>query len=432
MSRTLLRDVRILDPATASDAVGHIVLEEGHIDSVQTGEAPGGCPREIDCSGQWAFPGLVDMHVHLRQPGGDDAETLESGLRAALAGGVTTVGMMPNTDPPLDSEEVLAPLLEKADDLALARICPIPCVSMGREGREPVDYEALHALGARAFSDDGSPVWNGALLREALRRTSAFGGMVVEHPELTSLTEGGSLDEGPAAEKLEVGGIPCQAETGDVARCLEVARGTGGRLHLTHLSCPRSVALVDASRSEEAGFRATCDVTPHHLALNSEEPLAAGTMAKMNPPLRSEEMRQALVRHVARGRVDCVASDHAPHASASKSLPMARAAFGITGLETLLPVSLAVLGGDGMMTPLAVISLLCTAPARLLGLEPPRLESGTPANLVLFDPDREYTLSEVGSFSKSMNTPFMDRILHGRVRAVWRGRLLYMDGSFVV
>ncbi len=431
MPKTLIRDVRILDPATATDAVGHIVLEDGRIDSVSTGGAPGGCPREIDASGQWVFPGLVDMHVHLRQPGGDDAETLESGLRAAVAGGVTTVGMMPNTDPPLDSEEVLAPVLDKARLLDLARVCPIPCVSLGRQGREPVDFEALHGLGATAFSDDGGPVWNGALLREALCRTAAFGGMVVEHPELSTLTGGGCLDEGAAAEKLEVGTMPCQAETGDVARCLEVARGTGGRLHLTHLSCPRSVALVDAARTGESGFSATCDVTPHHLALNSSEALAVGTLAKMSPPLRSEEMRQSLVRHVSRDRVDCVASDHAPHAASRKSLPMAQAAFGITGLETLLPVSLAVLGGEGMMTPLAVVSLICTAPARLLGLDPPRLEAGVKADLVLFDPDREYTLSEVGSFSKSMNTPFMDRVLHGRVRAVWRGRLLYMDGGFV-
>jgi dihydroorotase len=431
MPRTLIRDARILDPATATDAVGHIVLEDGRIDSVHTGDAPRGCPREIDGAGQWVFPGLVDMHVHLRQPGGDDAETLESGLRAAVAGGVTTVAMMPNTDPPLDCEEVIAPLLDTAESLGLARVCPVPCVSRGREGREPVDFEALHGLGAFAFSDDGSPVWNGALLREALRRTSEFGGMVMEHPELTSLSAGGSLDEGPTAERLEVGGVPCQAETGDVARCLEVARDTGGRLHLTHLSCPRSVALVDAARGTGAGFSPTCDVTPHHLALNSSEPLAVGTMAKMNPPLRSEEMRQALVRHVSRGKVDCVASDHAPHASARKDLPMGQAAFGIIGLETLLPVSLAVLGGEGMMTPLAVLSLFCTAPARLLGLDPPRLQAGADANLVLFDPDREYTLSEVGSFSKSMNTPFTDRVLHGRVRAVWNGGLLYMDGSFV-
>jgi dihydroorotase len=339
--------------------------------------------------------------------------------------------MMPNTDPPIDSEEVLAPLLEEAEALGLARVCPIPCVSLGRQGREPVDFEALHALGAVAFSDDGSPVWNGALLQEALRRTAAFGGVVVEHPELTSLSAGGVLDVGPAADKLSVGAMPCQAETGDAARCLEVARGTGGRLHLTHLSCPRSVDLVEAARTADAGFTPSCDVTPHHLALNSEEPLAAGTMAKMSPPLRDEESRRRLARLVAMGRVDCVASDHAPHAAARKSLPMASAAFGITGLETLLPVALAVLAGEGTMSPLAVLALLTTAPARLLGLPPPRIVAGEPANLVLFDPTREYSLSEVGSFSKSLNTPFLDRSLHGRVRAVWNRELLYMDGGFV-
>jgi len=431
MPRTLLRNVRILDPASATDAVGHVLLEDGHIHSATTGEAPTGFAEVIDGSGQWVFPGLVDMHVHLRQPGGDDAETLESGLRAAVAGGVTAVGMMPNTEPPLDSAVVLEPLLRSAEALGLAKICPVPCVSVGRQGREPVDFEALHALGAMAFSDDGSPVWNGALLQEALRRTASFNGIVVEHPELASLSAGGALDKGPAAEALGVAGIPWQAETGDVARCLEVARGTGGRLHLTHLSCPRSVALVDAVRSPESGFRATCDTTPHHLALNSSEPKAAGTLAKMNPPLRSEDMRHGLVRQVARGSVDCVASDHAPHSADRKRLPMAEAAFGITGLETLLPVSLAVLTAEGGMSPLAVLSLLSTAPARLLGLEPPAIRESAPANLVLFDPDREYALAEVGSFSKSMNTPFMDRTLKGRVRAVWRGRLLYMDGSFV-
>lgn len=407
-------------------------MEDGHVASVHTqGEPPAGCFDEIDADGQWLFPGLMDMHVHLRQPGGEESETLESGLRAAVAGGVTAVGMMPNTDPPLDGVEVLAPLLEEAEGLGLARVCPVPCVSMGRQGREPVDFQGLHELGAVAFSDDGSPVWNGALLQEALRRTAEFGGLVIEHPELTSLSAGGVLDPGPAAKKLGVSTMPCQAETGDVARCLEVARGTGGRLHLTHLSCPRSVDLVESARAAEAGFAASCDVTPHHMALNSSEPLAEGTMAKMSPPLRDEDSRQRLVRLVSRGRVDCIASDHAPHAAGRKRLPMASAAFGITGLETLLPVSLEVLAGEGVMSPLAVLALLSTAPARLLGLDVPRIEAGRPANLVLFDPAREYLLSEVGSFSKSLNTPFLNRGLQGRVRAVWCPDLLYMDGGFV-
>ncbi len=367
------------------------------------------------------------MHVHLREPGGEESETVETGLRAAVAGGITTVGVMPNTRPPMDSVESAVRLMETAGGLGLARVVPVPCVTRGRLGKELLDLSSFADRGIRAFSDDGDPVHDPAILLEALNTVAEFGGVIIQHPEEKDLS-GGAVNLGETSRGLNVPGIPEEAETVDVVRCLEIARASGGRLHLTHLSLPRSVQLARSDLFRPAGV--SIDVTPHHLALDETALLEHGTMAKMNPPLRTGERRRRLAQMVRDGMVDAVASDHAPHSYAGKNLPLDRAAFGITGLETLLPITLEVLGELGM-PPLDVLRLLTSGPAEVLGVPRPSLTPGRPAECVLFDPEEEYTLAEKGTFSRSSNTPFLERRLTGRVKAVWMGKLIYRDGEFV-
>lgn len=382
---------------------------------------------EIDGIGKWVFPGLIDMHVHLREPGGEDSETVETGLKAAIAGGITTVGVMPNTVPPMDTPESIANLKESAERCGLADVIPVPCVTKGRSGREPVNYFELHEAGASAFSDDGDPVYDSGLLLEALDAVNEFDGVIIEHPEVKELA-GGSVNSGPVSLKLDAEGIPSVAETADVARCMEIASNSRGHLHLTHLSLPRSIELAREECFNSANV--TVDVTPHHIALNENALMEYGTLAKMNPPLRSFEQMRRLGEMVKDGMVDAIASDHAPHVTHMKDGSISEAAFGITGLETLLPVTLEVL--TGLKMPVTrILYLLTCGPARVLGITAPGLTPGLKADCVLFDPEIEYRLSEKGSFSRSTNTPFHDRMLKGRVEAVWIGRLVYRDGEFV-
>lgn len=424
----LLRSVRLLDPVSGTDAVTDIVLEGGFLEPLPAGSPLRGGLSEIACDGLWAFPGLVDMHAHLRHPGDGSAETLESGLRAAVAGGVTSVAAMPNTDPPVDSPAAVREVLRISESLGLAEVLPVACVTRHREGRELCDLEALSAAGAAAFSDDGSPVRDSDILAEALSRADVLGLTVIEHPEDESLSAGGSVDCSVAWEAGECG-IPEDAEVSDVERCIGVLGRCGGRLHLTHLSSPDSVTAVE--RARRSGLRATCDVTPHHMALDSSAVLRLGPLAKMNPPLRCAESRERLVTAVARGMVDAVASDHAPHPSSRKRPPLEAAAFGVTGLETMLPLALEILADGAGMPVLSVLGLLTSGPAAALGLPAKSASSGRQADLVLFDPSVEWSPGEGGTFSLSSNSPFMDRSLRGRVKAVWRRSLVFMDGVFL-
>ena len=381
---------------------------------------------EIDGTGKWVFPGLVDMHVHLREPGGEDSETIVTGLKAAIAGGITTVGVMPNTSPPMDTPESVLSLMRAAERCGFANVVPVPCVSRGRSGREPVNFNDFHQIGVSAFTDDGDPVHNSGLLLDALNAVYEFDGVIIEHPEVTDLA-GGPVSNGAVSRKLGLRGIPCAAETADVARCMEIASNSHGHIHLTHLSLPRSVALARAECFHSADV--TIDVTPHHIALCENALIEHGTLAKMNPPLRSAQQRKSLAEMVKAGMVDAIASDHAPHAPYKKAGSIEDAAFGIVGLETLLPVTLEILR-DLQMPVIRILHLLTCGPARILGIPAPALEIGSIADLILFDPEVEYRLSETGSFSKSVNTPFFERKLLGRVEAVWMGSVVYRDGEF--
>jgi dihydroorotase len=423
----VIRQARVLDPAAETDMVADVLIRDSCVSEIgkDIGSAPG--LPEIQVPDAWLFPGLIDMHVHLRVPGDIESETLESGLRAAVAGGFTTVAMMPNTTPALDSSELMVQILQDSIRTGLADVIPVPCITRGRLGGELVDFERMHSGGAIAFTDDGSPLGDMGLLAEALRAVDRFGGLIIEHPEDLSLSNGGSVDTAAAAV-TGAAGIPESAEYEYVRRCLEVLRDTGSRLHLTHLSSPVSVELVAEAAAE--GNRVTCDVTPHHIALNHGALLEHGTLAKMNPPLRCEESRRRLVNLVAAGSVDAIASDHAPHHLSRTEGNLDKAAFGITGLETALPLALQVLGREGGMSPLEILRLFTTGPAAVLGMESPSLDPGDSRTFVLFDSTREYTLADAGTFSLSSNSPFLNRQLRGRVVSVWKNGLVYREGSF--
>lgn len=410
---------RVLDPAGGIDRVADVLIRDGRVVFPVAGDVPCGT-ETLDCRGLWVMPGLVDMHVHLRTPGYTEAETLETGLRAAIAGGVTTVGMMPNTSPPLDDPRLVEEVLGAAMGLGLADVVPVPCVTEGGRGGRLTDLSAMASLGIRAFSDDGRPVLPDDSLRQAFQRVAAFGGVIIEHPEDPGLSLRGAVNLGPVSEALGVPGIPEEAEWSDAARCVSLLTGTGGRLHLTHLSCPDSVRI--AASAAASGLAVTCDTTPHHLALNHHIVPALGAMAKMNPPLRSEESRRELAELCARGMVQAVASDHAPHTRESKERQFVQAPFGVTGLETLLPVTMGVLVGQAGMDPLSVVRMLTTAPAGILGIGVPALSDGDCGSLVLYDPQEEWVFQ--GGFSLSRNSPFLGTRLVGRVvMTMHRGRL---------
>ena len=419
-STEILKGVRLLDPRSDFDGVVDVTIDRERVLSIKE--------SAYKPSGLWLIPGLIDMHVHLRSPGYEDAETLLSGLRTAISGGVTAVGMMPNTSPPLDNIELTEKLLKEAAFLNLATVIPVPCVTLGRLGGECVDFRSFFKQGIRSFSDDGSPVESDSALLSAFKEIAQFDGVIIEHPEVTELAKGGAVNLGEASVTLGVSGISEKAEFSDVKRCIEVLRisKTDARLHLTHLSSPQSITLVrDAKKS---GLKVTCDVTPHHMVLNEKEVINRGTIAKMNPPLRSEESRVELVNLVAEGCVTAIASDHAPHTLFKKNQPIEKAAFGITGLDTILPLTLKVLTSAGM-EPLEIIRLLTTSPAEVLGIALPGIVEGESMNMVLFDPTKEWIYSS--TFSKSQNSPFMGTTLTGKVIRVWLKREIFREGRFV-
>lgn len=369
------------------------------------------------------------MHVHLRVPGGEEAETLSTGLKAAAAGGVVALGMMPNTDPPLDRVGDTMQLTAEANSLGLCRVQPVPCVTLGRKGVELADLAGFAEKGVTAFSDDGSPVGNDEVLLGAYREISGFSGTMIEHPEIEEMARGGAVNLGEASRITGAGGIPESAEYEDVRRCIRLLEEseTGARLHLTHLSSPISVKMVHSAALR--GLPVTCDVTPHHISLNEEDLIRLGSSAKMNPPLRSEESRRELVELASRGMVAAVASDHAPHTASAKSKSLQDSAFGITGLETLLPVTVDTLVNSCGMKPLTVISMLTSNPSKILGVPFRGIAPGDSCRMVLFDPGAVWTWER--TFSKSCNSPFLGRKLRGRVLRVWMGREVYREGDFV-
>ncbi|HEY7477285.1 MAG TPA: dihydroorotase [Actinomycetota bacterium] len=425
--RFVFEGARIVDPAGGTDHVGDVVVADGLI--VSDDEADGAEP--IDVRGHVLAPGLVDLHTHLREPGAEHKETIQTGTRAAAVGGFTAVAAMANTTPPTDHAAIVHEVRDLAAATGLCDVFPVGAITKDLAGTSLAEMGELVDAGVRLFSDDGATVPTARLLRNALTYSRAFPHEVVlaDHAEDASLVEGGHIHEGLHAASLGLAGRPAEAEEIAVARDVTLARVTGGRLHLCHLSCARSVELVRRAKAE--GVRVTAEVTPHHLTFTDADLVTYDTNLKMNPPLRTEEDRAALRAGLADGTIDAVATDHAPHAIEEKEAEFDLSPPGTIGLETALGAVLTHLVHPGILSLARAIEVLSTEPARILGAAEHGgpLEPGRPANLVVFDADEEW-LVEPPFASKARNSAFLGHRLTGRVRyTMLRGRLTVADGK---
>ncbi len=367
-------------------------------------------------------PGLLDMHVHLREPGREDEETVESGCAAAMAGGITAVCAMPNTEPACDSQEVVRFLKKRAEE-QLVEVFPIAAVSKKREGKEITEMAELVRAGAVAFSDDGSPVKSAAVMRRALEYSSMYGVPVIDHCEEPDLAAGGQMNEGWMSTRLGLAGNPDIAEAVMIARDLALAEFTGGHLHIAHISTALGVELV--RRAKETGVKVTCEVTPHHLAFTDEALEHYDTNLKMNPPLRSRADVEALLAGLRDGTIDVIASDHAPHSIEEKEVEFAAAPNGILGLETMLGIILEKVVAAGVLPLHQALEKMILAPRRVLHLPLPLIAEGAPANLTVFSPDESWTVAVKKLKSLSRNMPYAGWNLPGRVCGVINRGLLW-------
>jgi len=357
MSSLLIKNGRVLSPEDSLDGELDVFVEDGVIRQIGPGLAQS-ADEVIDARGQVVAPGLIDIHVHLREPGDEISETIETGLQAAVAGGFTTVCPMPNTKPIIDRAELVRATLEKASKIGLARVFPIAAVSMESQGEALVDMAGLVATGAVAFSDDGKPVKTAGLMRRAMEKAKPLGVPIIDHCEDPSLSGGGVINEGPVAEKLKLRSIPNSSEEVCVARDLILAEASGAHLHVAHLSTARALEMVRVGKRR--GIRVTCELTPHHFTLSDEAVVQYGTNAKVNPPLRSARDVEAVRNGIADGTVDCLATDHAPHAPELKARSMIEAPNGVIGLETALPLALLQLVHTGRISLAHLVVLMST------------------------------------------------------------------------
>jgi dihydroorotase len=425
--RILLRGGRVIDPAAGRDEIADVLIEDGAIGAAD-GSTAGA--TVLDADGLVVAPGLVDLHTHLREPGREDKETVESGSRAAALGGFTAVSPMANTEPVADSAAVIHEVRALGERAGLADVFPVGAITRGLAGEEMAELGEMVEAGVRMFSDDGHCVPDARVLRNAMTYARAFDGVVIaEHCEDRSLAENGQMHEGEHSYALGLAGQPREAEEIVVARDLALARLTGGRLHLCHLSSAGSIDLVRRAKAE--GIRVTAEVTPHHLVFTDDDLVTYDTNFKVNPPLRTPEDRDALRLALAEGAVDVVATDHAPHAVEEKEAEFDLSPPGTIGLETALAAVLTHLVEPGTMSLTRAIEAMSTTPARILGASDHGgpLEPGRPANVVVFDPVAAWVI-ELPFGSKSRNSAFLGRSLTGRVvHTIHRGELVVADGK---
>jgi dihydroorotase len=428
--RLLLLGGHVVDPAAGLDQTADVLVAGGQVAAVGTGLDRGGA-EVVDCDGLVVCPGFVDLHVHLREPGREDAETIESGSRAAALGGFTAVCPMPNTDPVADNAGVVEMVAARGREVGLVDVFPVGAVTLGQRGVELAELGAMarSAAAVDCFSDDGRPIPTARLLRLALEYARAFGAVIADHAEDASLTDGAQMHEGEVSAMLGLRGWPAAAEEMVVARDLLLAELTGGRLHLCHLSSGGSVELVRAAKAR--GVRVTAEAAPHHFTLTDEAARGFDPVFKVNPPLREKADVEAVRQGLADGTLDAVATDHAPHAREDKEVEWAAAPPGMLGLETALGLVLTELVEPGWLSLAQAVERLTAGPARcrrLPGHGGP-LEAGTPANLTAFDPAARWTVDGAALASRARNTPYHGRELRGRVvHVLLRGAFTVRDG----
>ena len=428
MSRLLIRGGRVIDPAQRLDAARDVLLEDGRVTAVGNRLSARGA-QVVDAGGLVVCPGFIDLHVHLREPGREDKETIATGTRAAAAGGFTAVCAMPNTEPVNDQAGITRAILDTARREGAVRVWPIGAITRGSKGEELAEYGDLREAGCVAVSDDGRPVQSARVMRRALEYARAFDLTVIDHCEEPTLAQGATMNEGPVATVLGLRGAPGVAESVVVERDVMLAELTGSKVHIAHAS---TAASVDAVRRGKArGVRVTAEATPHHLLLTDAlvRESEYDTSTKMNPPLRSEEDRQGLLQGLRDGAIDCIATDHAPHTVDDKNVEYDAAAFGIVGLETAVALCLDRLVAPGLVSLWRLVELLSTQPAAILGLPGGTLAPGSPADVTVLDLSRRAKVDPARFLSKGRNTPFGGWTLKGApVLTIVGGRIAFGQG----
>jgi dihydroorotase len=425
MSSLLIKNGRLIDPSQQLDRVTNLLVRDGRIAGYDVAE--NGQDTVIDAAGKIVAPGLIDMHVHLREPGREEDETIATGTAAALAGGFTSIACIPNTEPPIDTQATVEFVRHQA---ALANNCNVfvvACVSKNRDGKELAEIGQLVEAGAVAFSDDGAPVFDPELLRRAYEYCLMFDKPILNHAEVLELTRGGVMHEGLVSLMLGLGGMPAAAEDVMISRDIALAEATGGRIHIMHVSTSGGVELV--RRAKRRGVRVTTEVCPHHFTLTDECLRSFDSNCKMSPPLRARKDLEACIAGLADGTIDVICTDHAPHAAEKKMQELDRAPFGIVGLETALGLVASELIGPGHLTWPQAIEKLTINPARVLGVAKGTLAVGADADITVIDPDYVWTVDADRFRSKSRNTPFGGRQLRGRAdTVVVGGRVKFQAG----
>ena len=426
MARLLIKNGRVIDPASHRDGVADVWIEDGVIKGVGTNlTAPAGADV-FDATGLIVAPGFIDMHVHLREPGFEHAETIESGSRAAAAGGFTSVCPMPNTKPVNDNATVTSYMIEKARRHAVVNVFPIGAITKGSAGEELAAIGSMKKAGAVAISDDGRPVMNARVMRRAMEFARSLGIPVINHCEDLHLSAGGDMHEGAESVRLGLRGIPGCSEDVMVARDILLAEVTGARYHVAHISSRHSVEMVQFAKAR--GLAVTAEATPHHLALADRDMKPYDSNYKMKPPLRGSCDVTAVLEGIVNGAIDAIATDHAPHPGSEKMQEFESCPFGILGLETAIGVSLKQLVHPGKIGIVRLVELFTMGPARILGLDRGTLAQGAPADVTIFSTEHEWTYDVNKSFSKSRNSPFDGKTFKGGPVAtvvagevVWRG-----------
>ena len=424
----LFKGGRVIDPSRKADGVADLLVVDGKIAAVGRGiGAPDGA-QVVDAKGKVVAPGLIDVHVHLREPGFEDLETIATGAAAAAAGGFTGVCAMPNTDPVTDNQAAVGFIVSQARRAAMARVYPIGCITVGQKGERLAEFGELVGAGAVGVSDDGKPVMSSHIMRTALEYAKTFGIPVADHCEDTPLAHGGAMHEGVVSARLGLKGIPAAAEEIHVARDCILADLTGGHIHLCHMSTRGSVDLI--RRAKEKGLNVTAEATPHHFTLTHERCEGYDTNAKMNPPLREAADREAIRQALKDGTIDVIASDHAPHHYDAKEREFDDAPNGILGLETALGLAIRELVTPGVLSLSELIFRMSTRPAQLFHLPGGTLAVGAPADVVMFDAEVEWVVRPEEFRSKSRNTPFGGETLRGRADlTLVDGRIVWQRGG---
>jgi dihydroorotase len=429
LSSLLIKNGRIIDPVSNFDAVADLLIEDGKVARVQK-EIGSLAERVLDAAGLVVAPGFIDLHVHLREPGREDEETIESGSQTAAAGGFTSICCMPNTSPVNDNPAVTSYILKEAERLAVTRVFPIGAISLGSLGEKLAEIGEMVSAGIVGISDDGKPVMNGQLMRRAMEYSLPFKIPVIEHCEDLCLSAHGVMNEGYYSTVLGLKGISRTAEDTMAARDMILAKLTGAHIHIAHLSTRGALELVREAKRQ--GVHVTCEVTPHHFSLTDAACSEYDTNTKMNPPLRADDDVAAMIEGLSEGTIDCIATDHAPHNPNEKMLEFDQAPFGITGLETALGLATTHLYHRGKISLNRLVELFSTHPARIINKPLGQLQPGSEADLTLFNTESEWTYNVGQTKSKSRNTPFHGVKLKGQVAAtIVAGKMVFQNQSLL-